>query len=153
MYLFFFSIKGLALVEGEFWKEQTRFTLRHLRNLGFGKTWIEHQMMDEIKDLLSYMKSAAQSNPDHIVDFNGIFSVSIINIFWSILAGKRYQRDDVVLNKILSLLEKFFQNGNYVGATFPIPAFLVRLFPSLPKMFGFDTGLLSPLQRLIKVFS
>jgi methyl farnesoate epoxidase/farnesoate epoxidase len=47
-------------VDGEFWQEQRRFTLRHLRDLGFvGKTSIEDQMMEEISDLISDITEAA----------------------------------------------------------------------------------------------
>ena len=138
-------------MDGEFWTEQRRFTLRHLRDLGFGKTSIEDQMQDEIRDLLSDMKSAAQSDPDHIVDFNGILTVSIINILWAILCGKRYQRDDVEFKKLLNILQIIFRGANVVGANYPIPAFLIRLFPALPKMIGIDTRLFTPIQEFIKV--
>ena len=138
-------------MDGEFWTEQRRFTLRHLRDLGFGKTSIEDQMQDEIRDLLSDMRSAAQSDPDHIVDFNGILTVSIINILWAILCGKRYQRDDVEFKKLLNILQIIFRGANVVGANYPIPAFLIRLFPALPKMIGIDTRLFTPIQEFIKV--
>ena len=149
----YFSMVGLVFVEGEFWTEQRRFTLRHLRDLGFGKTSIEDQMMDEIKELLSDMKSAAQSDPDHIVDFKGIFNVSILNILWVILCGKRYERDDVALKKLLSLVDKLLRGGNFIGAVFPIPSFLIRIFPALPKIFGVDTELFRPLQGFIMVLT
>lgn len=107
--------------------------------------------MDEITDLLTDIKSTAKSDPDHIVDFKAIFTVSIINILWAILCGKRYQRDNEAFKKLLSLIVKFLSGGNTVGGSFPLPAFLIRMFPSLPRFFGIDTELFLPIQEFIKV--
>ena len=60
------------------WQEQRRFTLRHLRDLGFGKTSIENQMMDEVDDLIREIATTAQSDPVGVVDFKGIFNVSVV---------------------------------------------------------------------------
>ncbi len=141
----------MLFTDGTHWREQRRFTLRHLRDLGFGKTSIEDQMMDEITDLLSDLKSSAQSDPDYIVDFKEVFTVPIINMLWAILCGKRYQRNDEAFNKLLALIIKFVRGGNSIGAEFPMPAFLIRMFPSLPRFFGIDTELFLPIQEFIKV--
>ena len=99
---------GLIFVDGDFWQEQRRFTLRHLRDLGFGKTSIEDQMIDEINDLISDMTETAKSDPGHVVDFKSIFTVSAINILWAIIGGKRFQRDNVKFKKLLNLSGFFF---------------------------------------------
>ena len=88
-------------MDGDFWQEQRRFTLRHLRDLGFGKTSIEDQMIDEINDLISDMTETAKSDPGHVVDLKSIFTVSAINILWAIIGGKRFQRDNVKFKKLL----------------------------------------------------
>jgi hypothetical protein len=98
---------GLVFVDGDFWQEQRRFTLRHLRELGFGKTSIEDQMMDEISDLISDITEAAKSDPDHVVDFKAIFTVSVFNILWAIIGGKR----GVVNSKKSSYTLGFFQKN------------------------------------------
>lgn len=40
------------MTDGQLWKEQRRFTLRHLRDLGFGKSCLEGIMLDEISELV-----------------------------------------------------------------------------------------------------
>lgn len=50
--------------------------------------------MEEINELTSDITEAAQSDPEHVVDFRLIFTVSVINILWAIVGGKRYRRDD-----------------------------------------------------------
>ncbi|EFX83960.1 hypothetical protein DAPPUDRAFT_47261 [Daphnia pulex] len=141
---------GLIFVDGDVWQEQRRFTLRHLRDLGFGKTSIEDQMMDEIADLISEISTTAKSNPDHVVDFKSIFSVSVINILWAIIGGKRFQRDDPKFKKLLDNIDQFLGSGNVAQANLPIPAFLVRLFPSLPGRLGIKTQLFVPIQKFIE---
>lgn len=37
--------------EGTFWVEQRRFTLRHLRDFGFGKKSVENVIWEEAEDL------------------------------------------------------------------------------------------------------
>jgi methyl farnesoate epoxidase/farnesoate epoxidase len=72
---------------GQFWQEHRRFTMRHLRDLGFGKTSIEDQMMGEVKDLITDMENSSQSDAQRVVDLKGIFQVSVLNILWAMIAG------------------------------------------------------------------
>lgn len=80
-------LPGIMFVMGPFWQEQRRFTMRHLRDLGFGKTSIEDQMMGELGDLIKDIEYQSQSDPKRIVNLKGIFQVSVINILWAMIAG------------------------------------------------------------------
>lgn len=137
--------------DGDKWQEQRRFTLRHLRDLGFGKTSIEDQMMNEIHDLLSDIKSALSSDPGNVVEFRSIFGVSVINILWAIIGGKRYERDDAEFQKLLSNVDLFVRTGNTIRGNIPIPGFLIRMFPSIPRWVGIRTELFHPLQQFFGV--
>ena len=145
------SWTGLIFVDGLLWQEQRRFTLRHLRDLGFGKTCIEDQMMDEIRDLIRDMTNSAQSNADRVVEFRGTFTVSVVNILWAIIAGQRFQRDDAALKKLLENVDLFLKSGNIARTSLPVPEFLVRHVPIIPALLGVDTRLFQPLQQLIQV--
>jgi len=108
-------------------------------------------MMDEISDLISDISATAKSSPDHVVDFKSIFTVSVINILWAIIGGKRFQRDDPKFKKLLDNIDQFLGSGNAAQANLPVPAFLVRLFPSLPRRLGLKTHLFVPIQQFIEV--
>lgn len=148
---FYPTLKGVAFTDGEFWREQRRFTTRQLREMGFGKTSIEYQTMEEIRDLIDEMKNQANSNTESVVDFKGIFVVSVVNILWAIVGGERFQRDDARFKRLLDDIDLFFRVGNPVRANVPIPAFLLKLFPSLRSYFGVQTDMFEPLQSFIKV--
>ena len=46
------AIAGILMTDGELWKEQRRFAVRHLKDLGFGKSSLESLIMDEVNDLM-----------------------------------------------------------------------------------------------------
>ena len=137
--------------DGRLWQEQRRFTLRHLRDLGFGKTSIEDQMMDEISELIDEMKHTAKSDPDGIVDFKDLFTVSVINILWAIIGGKRFNRDDEDFKRLLYHIGVLFKTGNTTRANIPVPMFILKIFPGLKKRIAFDSDLFKPLQNFIRV--
>lgn len=137
-------------VDGEVWQEQRRFTMRHLRDLGFGKTSIESQMMDEIHDLMEDIQKSASA--DGIVNFKeGIFNVSVVNVLWAIMGGERYLRDDARFVKLLNAIELFFRGGNVLRASLPVPAFLLRNVPFIASYFGTTKEAIEPLQEFILV--
>ncbi|XP_046454405.1 methyl farnesoate epoxidase-like [Daphnia pulex] len=142
---------GITFVEGDVWKKQRKFTHRQLRELGFGKTSIENQMMNEITELMSIVAQTAQSHPDHVVDFESIFSVSVINIIWAIIGGKSYPQNDRTIGNLSYNISRFLESGgDLVTGNLPVPAFLLRLFPYLPKLIGMKTYLFMPIQKLIQ---
>ena len=141
---------GIVFAGGKFWHEQRRFTVRHLRDLGFGKSVLEDHIMEEITELIQHMKSCAQSNREGIVDFKSLFMVSVINIIWSVVAGIRYQRNDPQLKRLLTNLEMVFHYASPSRILIPIPTFLLKLFPGLKK-FGYNTDLFRPIQSFIQV--
>ncbi|KAI9552867.1 hypothetical protein GHT06_020751 [Daphnia sinensis] len=95
-------------------------------------------MMDEINDLIVDIAVAAESNPDNIVDFKAC------------LMCQRFRHDDEMFKKLLANVERFLRGGNALRANIPVPAFVVRLFPSLPRLLGINTQLFIPLQKFIK---
>ena len=46
------SVRGLIFSSGNEWKEQRRFTLRSLKDLGFGKTSMEDSINEEVQKLV-----------------------------------------------------------------------------------------------------
>lgn len=125
--------------------------MRQLREMGFGKSSIEYQTMEEIRDLIDEIRNQGKSNEDYIVDFKGIFVVSVVNILWAIVGGERFQRSDAKFKRLLEDIDLFFRVGNPVRANVPVPVFLLQMFPRLRSYFGVESDMFEPLQTFIKV--
>ena len=138
-------------VDGDFWQEQRRFTLRHLRDLGFGRTSSENIIEDEIHQLFDEMRTTAASNPDGIVDFKGVFTPSVVNVLWAVLGGLRFHRNNEKFKNLLNVNETFFRAGKIGLSHIPIPEFLFRKFPILFKMVGAPANILVTVQDFIRV--
>ena len=44
---------GVLMTDGDLWKEQRRFTMFHLKELGFGKSSLEVVMLEEASNLIA----------------------------------------------------------------------------------------------------
>ena len=69
-----FFFKGVLMTEGELWRDQRRFSLRHLKDLGFGKSSMEDVMLDEIDQVLTAL---------NVILKKLIFSIFIFNFICS----------------------------------------------------------------------
>jgi hypothetical protein len=45
-------LTGFFFTDGSFWMEQRRFSLRHLRDLGFGRKSLDGIILDEAEELI-----------------------------------------------------------------------------------------------------
>lgn len=136
-----------SVIQSTIWpflREQRRFTLRHLRDLGFGRTSSENLIHEEIHELIEEIKISASSNPDSVVDFKALFNPTLINTLWAFIAGKRYKHDDEEPNRLLHMVDLFVASGNNVRSNLPIPAVLLRNFPILKKIIGLRTDMFVP---------
>lgn len=127
--------------------------MRHLRNMGLGKTSIESTVLEESQNLIAEIRKRSASHPLGVVDFKQLFHVPIINIVWSMIAGERFRRDDPRSERLLNDIDAFFREGNPVRVGAPIPAVLLDKFPKLREYFGVRTEMFEPLQEFIKVLN
>ena len=127
--------------------------MRHLRDMGFGKSSIENQMMDEIQELIQEIKSSIESDPNNVVDFKGMFNLSTLNVLWAMITGSRRRRDDTQFQTLLNTIDEAFRAGNSVRNQLDLPEFLYRLFPVLRKYFGARKDLNAIIQKFSLVIS
>lgn len=114
---------GVFFSDGPFWIEQRRFTLKHLRDFGFGKRSMEEFIMEETEDTI---KEITQKET---VQVTGLFTIATLNVLWRMIAGARYSRDDAELLILLEKLRLMFRSGNAGGGitgAFPI---LMKIAP------------------------
>ncbi|KAF8792481.1 Cytochrome P450 18a1 like protein [Argiope bruennichi] len=82
------------------WKEQRRFTLHMLRDLGFGKTKMEQHMKEEIHELIDILvKNAGKS-----INLSDMLASSMSNNIAALIFGKRMEFNDpqrLKLNRVI----------------------------------------------------
>ncbi|CAG7733123.1 unnamed protein product [Allacma fusca] len=127
---------GIMLTSGQEWQEQRRFTLRHLRDFGFGKNYMEGLILEEVDELIEWLKSQ-EGKP---VSINRKFYLAVINSLWTILAGKRFSHTDPKLEKVFELL---IMSGRSINPVFIM--FMPRLSKLVPNLSGWNK-----IQDLIK---
>jgi len=112
---------GLLLTDEEFWVEQRRFVLRHLREFGFGKRTMAELVQEEAVQLVEDFKekiTKSKNGNGEVFEMRDAFSVGVLNTLWSMMASKRYNADDIELKNLQALLTELFANIDMVGALF-----------------------------------
>ena len=99
---------GIVTTMGSFWQEQRRFTLKHLKDLGFGRQKLEHFIHEECKYLIDDL-SCKSLHGD--VLFDTLFNFPIINILWQIVASKKYEPDLPESKRMMQIVSQIFQAG------------------------------------------
>ncbi|CAG7786840.1 unnamed protein product, partial [Allacma fusca] len=113
---------GIMLTSGQEWQDQRRFTLRHLRDFGFGKNYMEQLILEEVDETIHWLKSH-EGEP---LSINRKFYLAVINSLFTIMAGKRFSHTDPELRNIFEML---ITSGRSINPTY------VMFMPKLAKMF------------------
>ncbi|XP_059480644.1 methyl farnesoate epoxidase-like [Neocloeon triangulifer] len=122
---------GVLFSDGPLWKEQRRFSLRHLRDFGFGKRSMEGLNHEEISTLMQNLDDRISKAGDSMdtkgIEIKDLFPVSVINILWAIMAGVRYDHNDESFKTLMFNVNEFFRNGSPTGGIMAFP--LLRFVP------------------------
>lgn len=96
-----YKLKGIFFTDGSYWTEQRRFTLRNLRDFGFGRRYqeFEIEVRDEIKNLVEMIKGGPKYPHEHkFLRRDGEILLpkaligSLSNCFLQVLSNERLQR-------------------------------------------------------------
>ncbi|CAB3381964.1 Hypothetical predicted protein [Cloeon dipterum] len=128
--MFHYEKSGLFFVDGEKWKTQRRFTLRHLRDFGFGKQSMDHYIHSEIDILFAVFRDLMAKHPEQKEtghDFLKVLPAVAINTLWYIIAGEIHGLENEHFIRLTRLVLKFFRLGDQ---TSPVPIY--RLLQHIP---------------------
>ncbi|XP_077204232.1 cytochrome P450 2J2-like isoform X2 [Paroedura picta] len=121
---------GILFSSGHSWKQQRRFSLMTLRNLGLGKTILEDSIRQEASGLI---EAFAQENGKPI-DPNSFLHASINNVIASMLFGHSFcTKDDVFQD----LVDGSKAMGEFNGTVW------ARLYDAFPRI-------MKPLQPILQ---
>jgi len=99
-----YSFIGIIFDDGEHFKEQRRFVIKHLKDFGFGRQSMESIILDEVVDLVSRLK-LTQGIPMSTRHF---FNSASLNALWLITTGEKFKQDDPTLCELSETLNRYF---------------------------------------------
>lgn len=93
-YIFCDCPLGIVNTEGQDWEELRRFTLRQLRDFGFGRNTMEESIMLEVTELIEWLKEVENKPVENVKEK---LTFAVINSVWSICTGERYKHNDAAI--------------------------------------------------------
>lgn len=147
---FFFRVRsfdkrlGLVFVDGRFQEEQRAFTMRALKQLGYGMNSMAITIENEAAEMVRYFRAtkADLKNDDQEVLMNDAFDVSMVNLIWTLLAGYRCELDDERLNSLKRYIHESFHIIDSSGG-------ILNQFPAIRHLFPMSSGF-RPLVEALK---
>ena len=73
--------------DGSAWKSHRRFSLKALKDFGFGKSSLDHILIEEADRMGEFFMN--QKNEPFLVQT--LFNLVILNVLWTVVAGKRFE--------------------------------------------------------------
>ncbi|GFT31887.1 cytochrome P450 2J6 [Nephila pilipes] len=126
-------------VSGLPWKEQRRFSLHMLRDLGFGKTRMEEHIKEEILELIDRLSEHVEKP----TKLTYLIAPSMSNNIASLVFGKRLKYDDPERQNLDRLLRDF---GRLAGSLS-----WLMFFPTIQKIVDyFNIGNKGRLTRVVR---
>ncbi|KAL0902289.1 hypothetical protein ABMA27_000192 [Loxostege sticticalis] len=80
---------GITFADGPLWREHRQFTVKHLRNIGFGKTGMEREIQSELSNILNYI----DKNNDKAINPKSVLPAAVMNVLWKYVAGERIKEE------------------------------------------------------------
>ncbi|CAG0919870.1 unnamed protein product [Notodromas monacha] len=103
-FLMKFKNAGLIFSNGQDWKTRRRFTLKNLRDFGFGKSSMEQLILDEMRHLADSI-NVSKNPTGAIVELDAGLNAAVGNVIWWIAASRRVDSKDTELKNILATME------------------------------------------------
>jgi methyl farnesoate epoxidase/farnesoate epoxidase len=123
---------GVLMISGDVWKEMRRFSIRTLRDFGFGKQKSMESSIQEELGVLTECLLQEMAAGDGIVKMKQFFTVFVLNNLWSMITGVRFSHEDAKLRDLLVLIDKEIKS-NAIGSVGG-PMYLYSAFPILGKI-------------------
>ncbi|XP_045509930.1 probable cytochrome P450 305a1 [Colias croceus] len=116
---------GITFVDGPLWREHRQFTVKNLKNVGFGKTAMETEIQTELHNILEYIEKSKTK----AINPKVILAQSVMNILWKYTAGERIKEDQ--LQYVIDLFSKRSKAFTIAGGWLNQWPWLRFIFPKL----------------------
>ncbi|KAF4520507.1 hypothetical protein B566_EDAN004823 [Ephemera danica] len=116
----------VLVTDGADWKQQRSFIVQHFRSAGVKGDEMEGLVSVESEELVKLLQQKFSGSEGMELELRNLCDISVLNVLWTIVAGKRFELSDPRLHKLMSMLHEYFMQ--------PLIAILIDLF-----MAGSDT--------------
>ncbi|KAL7630914.1 UNVERIFIED_CONTAM: hypothetical protein RMT77_018800 [Armadillidium vulgare] len=144
---------GILSSNGHHWQEIRHFSLRHLRDLGMGKSKLVSAIHYEASELIKEIKKlAGKPGP-----FPEALNPAVINILWQIVASKRFDYENQEFISFGKLLDEWMDaiSSNLILDIFPwlkttLPTFLLNIISKQYVLDKVDRKLTKHFQKCVE---
>jgi methyl farnesoate epoxidase/farnesoate epoxidase len=137
-------IAGLIFRDGVVWREQRRFTLRHLRDFGYARRAMEGVVHEEMRTALATVER------DRQCDLAAVCTLCSANVILQVMTSKRHDPDDVEFRKIMEYNHSFFRNSDPLSVVVLYP--LLQVLPFGNSQYKNQLAAIKPIQKYIEVY-
>jgi len=113
---------GIIGTDGQKWKEQRRFSISRLRDLGFGKAHMETVIQVELEELCARLDKDGENG----IDMKSTLFIPLLNVIWGLIAGKRFNYEDESLKYFKDLISEFIILSGIQDFLF-LPTIFIRM--------------------------
>ncbi|XP_072007576.1 cytochrome P450 2J2-like [Engystomops pustulosus] len=118
--------KGIVMSNGHSWKQQRRFALMTLRNLGLGKHGLESRIQEEAQILVEVFE-AQNGQPTNVSKF---IVNAVSNVIAAVVFGHRFSIDDPTFQKLVAINEHLIDSlGSKWGRLYDAFPWLMKHLP------------------------
>ncbi|KAM4053907.1 cytochrome P450 2J2-like [Anomaloglossus baeobatrachus] len=118
--------KGIVVSNGHSWRQQRRFGLMTLRNLGLGKRGLESRIQEEAQNLLEIL--AAQNGEP--MDVSEFITHAVANVISAAVFGHRFSIDDPTFQKLVAINQELIEGlGSKWGILYDAFPWLMKRLP------------------------
>lgn len=123
---------GLVFTDGEPWEIQRRFCMKTLKQLGFGRFSMVKRIEKEAEEMIEHFWLKNQR--DGAIFMHNAFDICVLNVLWSLMAGRRFDLEDERLTMLMKLIHESFRIIDMSGG-------ILNQFPGirhiLPNLSGY----------------
>merc|ERR1719431_848889 len=98
-------LPGIIFSPVEAWSELRRFTLRALKDFGFGQTGMESIIVEELAQFTLHMRRFI-GQP---TDIRTVFMLPLINILWRVMSSQQFEYDNPQMIQLMKNVSYLFQ--------------------------------------------
>ncbi|XP_037033214.1 probable cytochrome P450 304a1 [Bradysia coprophila] len=131
--------RGITFTQGFHWRDERRFTLRHLRDFGFGRRFseLELELEEELRQLIEIIKNGPkypherEMFKDGMVLCPNVFFTLASNSFLKVLCNERVPRENHdELLRVIKHTDQCMKDADSYGKMFSLMPWIAKIFPN-----------------------